>query len=557
MLVSAGLWAGSLAGLLLKMLLRIQTDEKQLLSILAGQTGGLFAAWSATFIYRSSFVTVTNERFFALFDDAMISMRYGWNLANGNGLVWSAGERVEGYTNFLMTLYMAFISWLIPEQRYAVLVLQITGVVTVLVIAVLALLTMRHVIRHLSPPLRVILPLLAFAGVCAYYPLVFWSLMGMETGLWTLWILASVLWIIRYRADSGTTGLLLPGVLLGLAQLTRPETPVIAGVLAAYLFLRVYQQTADTRLALRRMVLLLALFGVFFGGQLLFRLAYYGEFVPNTYDLKATGWPLFERIQAGIRFLTPFVRDTFWLIVPGTLVAFLTLRRDLLLFVILFALFFAEQIYVGGDAWPYWRMTAPFIPLLFIAFIAGLTRLLLALAEHSLMPDLTTPAQQTTSVVLVLLFVTGLGFWHSNFRFFEEYTFQQAPYNTEARQQQVNTALALKAVLTPDATIAVTWGGLPLYYSQIQHGVDMLGKSDPVIANLDDVWHQRPGHNKYDLRYSIVEREPDYIPTCAIGEMNLCYQLQDKYVRVAYRGIELLLRRDSPHVNWSEVQKLE
>ena len=37
----------------------------------------------------------------------MISMRYGRNLAEGYGLVWNPGERVEGYTNFLWTVIMA------------------------------------------------------------------------------------------------------------------------------------------------------------------------------------------------------------------------------------------------------------------------------------------------------------------------------------------------------------------------------------------------------------------------------------------------------------------
>src|SRR5690606_33595760 len=44
-------------------------------------------------------------------DDAFISFRYSQNLANGHGLVFNPGEKVEGYTNFLWT-------WLfsIPER---------------------------------------------------------------------------------------------------------------------------------------------------------------------------------------------------------------------------------------------------------------------------------------------------------------------------------------------------------------------------------------------------------------------------------------------------------
>src|SRR5436189_992982 len=40
-------------------------------------------------------------------DDAFISFRYAQNLAEGNGLVFNPGERVEGYTNFLWVLLLA------------------------------------------------------------------------------------------------------------------------------------------------------------------------------------------------------------------------------------------------------------------------------------------------------------------------------------------------------------------------------------------------------------------------------------------------------------------
>src|SRR5262245_45338199 len=39
-------------------------------------------------------------------DDAMTSMQYAKNLAEGNGLVFNVGERVEGYTNFLWVIMM-------------------------------------------------------------------------------------------------------------------------------------------------------------------------------------------------------------------------------------------------------------------------------------------------------------------------------------------------------------------------------------------------------------------------------------------------------------------
>ena len=38
-----------------------------------------------------------------MLDDAFISFRYAENWVSGHGPVYNAGERVEGYTNFLWT----------------------------------------------------------------------------------------------------------------------------------------------------------------------------------------------------------------------------------------------------------------------------------------------------------------------------------------------------------------------------------------------------------------------------------------------------------------------
>src|SRR5919109_2255638 len=93
-----------------------------------------FVIWSAAFIYNSSFIAVDGKRYFCLFDDAMISMRYAWNFSHGLGLVWNQGEYVQGYTSLLMTLLMSFAT-LIFDKSNAVLFIQILGVGFMLAIA--------------------------------------------------------------------------------------------------------------------------------------------------------------------------------------------------------------------------------------------------------------------------------------------------------------------------------------------------------------------------------------------------------------------------------------
>src|SRR5580658_7157329 len=63
--------------------------------------------WSAYFVNRSASVGIEGKTYHTLFDNAMVSMRYALNLVQGHGLVWNAGEYVEGYSNPLYTLMMA------------------------------------------------------------------------------------------------------------------------------------------------------------------------------------------------------------------------------------------------------------------------------------------------------------------------------------------------------------------------------------------------------------------------------------------------------------------
>src|SRR5581483_3534311 len=87
--------------------------------------GNLFYIFLVTYffyllllIFRSSFI-FHGTRYFVLFDDEMVSMRYANNLAHGLGLVWNPGGiRVEGFTNPLWTLYMTLYHFLpIPLSK--------------------------------------------------------------------------------------------------------------------------------------------------------------------------------------------------------------------------------------------------------------------------------------------------------------------------------------------------------------------------------------------------------------------------------------------------------
>src|SRR4030067_1950880 len=99
-----------------------RTPPNALFSLLL--LGFLFYAWR--YILAPSFI-IDGTRYYVLFDDAMISMRYAYNLAHGNGLVWNVGERVQGFTNPLWVFYMALLHLLPIPQAQLGLAVQVTG----------------------------------------------------------------------------------------------------------------------------------------------------------------------------------------------------------------------------------------------------------------------------------------------------------------------------------------------------------------------------------------------------------------------------------------------
>src|SRR5689334_505056 len=139
------------------------------------------AALSMVFIARTVIV-VSGTRVFTLFDDAMISMRYARNLASGYGLVWNAGQPpVEGYTNVGWTRWMAWLHRLpMAEEKRALLVMLSGALILAANVAVIA-----RVAARLAPE-SPRAPRLAAWFAALYYPLIYWTLRGMEVGLVTL-----------------------------------------------------------------------------------------------------------------------------------------------------------------------------------------------------------------------------------------------------------------------------------------------------------------------------------------------------------------------------------
>jgi arabinofuranosyltransferase len=160
-----------------------------------------------------------------LTEDAFISFRYAQNLAQDHGLVYNIGERVEGYTNFLWTLLAALVLWLggdIVWWSY------LSGIVLALAILLLTfVLAQRLIGTHWA--------LLAALIVATSQSLLIHTARGagLETGLFTLLVLAGIGLVIRNLNNDAifcvATAPIPIGLLFALATLTRPEGVLFFG----------------------------------------------------------------------------------------------------------------------------------------------------------------------------------------------------------------------------------------------------------------------------------------------------------------------------------------
>lgn len=497
-------------------------------------------------------ITVHNEKYYILFDDAMISMRYAYNLAQGHGLVWNPGERVEGFTNPLWVGFMAIFHLFPIAAAKISFYIQWSGALFLLA----TLFFVRGLVEQFTDEL---LPMLAAVAFTAFYsPLISWILLGMEVSILTL-ILTAVLWFVLRNSISRFSPWIY--VLLAVSTLIRLDMAVPFLVILVVMFIvqREYRK--------QHLIWGLGLLFLFLGGQTLARYLYYGEFLPNTYYLKVTGWPFSLRLMRGLYTLIWFAYYSNWafMLLPFTLLLF---RRDWKI-ILLLAVFVGQMVYsvyVGGDAWENHgganRYIALAMPAFFVLFAFSVQTLI-----EKVVTSLGSTWQASNTAPLVYVLIFAMAILHFNlllgdWRYIERWEFNRKPDYVAGNERNLTIALALQNTTTPGASVAVVGAGTIPYLLPDHYAIDILGKTDPVIAHgpvsasmgIPDVPFMRPGHMKWNYAYTIGELKPDVIVSFWEGTNEEAAPYLEDYV-VAEIGdrIDVFLRKDSPNVLWDRV----
>jgi hypothetical protein len=401
--------------------------------------------------------TLDGVRYWWLADDAMISMRYGRNLAEGLGLVWNAGERVEGYTNLLWTLFMALVHLTpLPDSKTSLVVLLANVVIAAATVPLIGWL-----VRLLGGGAW------ATGAALAAYVLgadtSYFATSGMETSLLGFLVVLCVCRVLE-ESRSGTPRAA-TYLAIGALGLVRADAVILSGLVcgASLVLNRDRKQVAY--------YCLLALAPVIASET--FRILYYGEPLPNTAYLKATNWD--GRYAAGLRYVSGFARTYALPCILAAVGVGLSGSRVRLVLGSVLLFYAAYVVYVGGDMFPSYRFVA--------------------------VQDLPTPKVHRLAIGALCLLSVPIIVW--------TYPSLLSPSPPESGDVQIG--LYLKENTPPDALVADTAAGSVFYFSR-RPGVDLLGKTEPYIARQAPAFDGMvPGHNKFDYSYSLDERRPEYV----------------------------------------------
>ena len=473
----------------------------------------VFLIISTVFILHSVYLAVPAE-------DSFISFRFAKNLAEGYGLVWNIEELpVEGFTNFLWILIctlgtLAKFDIIFFAQFFGI----ISGIFTLFYVYKIS----GQIGFNQSTAL---LPCL-FLSVSG--PFATWASSGMETNLFTLFLVVSAYHSISFWKSGKSKSLNLSFLFCFLATLTRPEG---FGIFLLMLFshmifyLKKKKPGRNTKSLFVGALVYLVPFIIYFT----WRYSYFGFLLPLTFYAKTGGtflqWfrGLKYLIYFSLHFILPFLPlliYVFWkrknLVKNKKFSISEWLRKPLssssfsLMFCGVFcSVYIFYIILVGGDYMAMYRFFVPVLPFIYILLTSGFNLMKNSgqtLSNNSLavifiLAALTGTIVQSTPLEKLLFHKPGISHgqfqgvlterWHSNRltligKFFNEY------------KNSDDESLATNAI------------GAISFYSDLKV-YDFHGLVDPVIARMqfEELGKGFPGHEKIDLLYTL-SKQPTY-----------------------------------------------
>jgi len=432
-------------------------------------------------------------------DDAYISFRYADHLVRGLGLIFNVGERVEGYSNFLWTLWCA----LGLRLGYEAEVWAIASGVVCYGATIVALGASTWLRRR--EPDALLLPVAALLAA-VHRDWAIFSASGLETAAITLLAVLAYLSLVRARGRAG--GCAVAGGILALAALMRPDGILFGATGGLFVLWSGRPRLRATLAYAVPLILVLLPYAVW-------KLWYYGNLLPNTYYAKSAALAWYSQ---GWIYLRVYLQK-YWVLAVGPLLALLaatsghrsrrvadarapreesTWAEATALAAAFAAVHTFYVVRVGGD-FMFARFLIPATPFFMLLLELGLGRWL---AGRSV-PALTATAAAVAAIALMPYPFPRAGGVSGIINEYEYYPPQE---RLESRQ----LGLALRRALDGLPARAAMTGGQAIlaYYSRLPVVIETSsGITDSAIAHQPLLRRGRVGHEKpASLHYLIDVR---------------------------------------------------
>ncbi|MBA4406808.1 hypothetical protein C0389_05995 [bacterium] len=460
-------------------------------------------------------------------DDAYTSFRYAKNFVEGKGLVFNAGERVEGYTNFLWVMILSLIYFLNHARIISLDLeseaqfLSITFSVCTLILTYLLSRTIlnredheRSTTANFVNELIILIPVFLLS---VSTPLIYWGVSAMETSLFVfLTLLLILIYLRKKETDKPNFWWISISVF---NSLLRPEGLIVfALILSHKIFYNMFLSEEKKFLLRIRSVVDKTLIQEisFFSFPLLiyfcFRLIYYGYPLPNTFYSKTEF--SFEFIVRGLNYFFDFAKAYllygFVLLYP--LVLFFD-KKNIREFSLLLWLTFAWtilNILIGGDVLPIHRFFLPLMPLMFILFMKAIQFTISKFTgKKKWVADLISAA-----LIMIIVIAGSVNYSIQKSQMMEKHSYESGLVKKmKVYASWVNTQGERKG---RQVSVAMSTIGAFSFYSDARV-IDLVGLTDEYISHhpkevegidedLPVLWKER----HYNAEY-IISQEPDYI----------------------------------------------
>ena len=461
---------------------------------------------AATLVFVATVWLVIRQRYYAgwVDDDAFITFRYARNLAEGHGLVFNVGERVEGYTNFLWTVILAALYKLGADLPSAARALgAVCSVSTAGVVLAFARTRAWSVPENVPRAVAPVLAVTAAAILCVSDSWAAWAAGGLENTLSALLVTAAFLAYVRAQ-ESGSEverqrALLTAAVTLALAILNHPANALFV---APILLDRIVRRRAHDGAPAGVAVLV---FVTIVGVWTAWRLWYYGDILPNTFHAKV-GFTRFV-LQRGVSYFGEVLRalPLAYAAVLGLGILSLRrpgLRRSIGLPGSAVALHTAYVVGIGGEQFPALRSVVVVLPLLALLMQSACNELCRSWMRGG----------KHAGMAIVVATVAFVGAGHAVILYVSP-RIRVLDRALDEGRTALSTAAAmrLKELLPRETLFAHSGAGLIAFYTNFPW-IDTLGLTDRHIARtqVDDMGRGAAGHEKGDGAY-VWSRRPDYV----------------------------------------------